>query len=223
VIDLAPLFNLRLRTPRLELRLGSAGEVRALGHLAELGIHPPEQMPFGVAWSDRISAPGFEQEFASYHEAGLSSWTPAAWRLGLLVWEGDSLVGTQELTGERFATARTVATGSWLGRAAQGRGLGTEMRTAVLELAFRGLGASAATSGWLEGNPASARVSEKLGYRQVGLREVSPRGVPVIHHDVRLERADWSSPVTIEITGLEPALPLFGAAQPSDRSAAPSD
>ena len=80
------------------------------------------------------------------------------------------------------------------------------------ELAFRGLGAVAATSGWLEGNHSSARVSEKLGYVETGTGEISPRGVPVPHHDLRLERERWISPLPVEISGLEPALSLFGAA-----------
>ena len=33
----------------------------------------------------------------------------------------------------------------------------------------------------------------------------------------------WRSPVAVEISGLGPALPLFGADQPSERSAADSD
>ena len=222
-VDLEPLFGLRLTTPRLDLRPGRDDDVRALGELARRGIHPPEEMPFGVAWSDRISEPGFAEEFAAYHADGLASWSHEAWRLDLLVWEGGCLVGTQTRRGVRFASERVVDTGSWLGRAAQGRGLGTEMRAAVLELAFDGLGAAAATSGWLEGNRTSARVSEKLGYREIGVSEMSPRGDPVVHHDVRLERADWRPPVPVEIAGLEPCLVLFGADQPSERSAAPSD
>lgn len=221
--DLSPLLELRLRTPRLDLRLGDAAEVRELGELAKQGIHPPAEMPFAVAWSDRIGEPGFDAEFLAYHEEGRSSWSPDSWRLDLLVWQGDHIVGSQALTAESFATERVIATGSWLGLAAQGRGLGTEMRSAALELAFRGLGAVAATSGWLEGNRASARVSEKLGYREVGLSELSPRGVRVVHHDLLLERKDWVAPVPVEISGLEAALALFGAAQPRDRSAAPSD
>ena len=70
--DLAPLFGLRLRTPRLELRLGTSDDVRALGRLAQLGIHPPDEMPFAVAWSDGIAEPGFEEEFAAYHAEGLA-------------------------------------------------------------------------------------------------------------------------------------------------------
>jgi RimJ/RimL family protein N-acetyltransferase len=221
--DTTPLFGLRVTTPRLTLRLGTTGDVRALGELARRGIHPPEEMPFGVAWSDRTTLPGFLEEFATFHREGLSGWTPDAWRLDLLVWENGVLVGTQGVTGTRFADERIVSTGSWLGREAQGRGIGTEMRAAALELAFRGLRAEAATSGWLQGNAASGRVSEKLGYRETGISEISPRGTPVPHHDVRIERVDWYSPVEVEITGLGDCLALFGAAQPIERNAAESD
>jgi len=214
MIDLGPLYGLTLRTPRLELRLGTAADIEALGELARRGIHPPDEMPFAVAWSDRIAEPSFAEEFAAYHAAGLSSWTPKSWRLDLLTWEGAELAGTQSIQADGFSTRRSVGTGSWLGRGFQGRGLGTEMRTAVLELAFRGLGAQVATSGWLEGNLASARVAEKLGYTETGLSEISPRGVGVPHHDMRLEREDWVPVVPVEIVGLEPALTLFGVVSP---------
>jgi RimJ/RimL family protein N-acetyltransferase len=209
--DLAPLFGLTLRTPRLELRLGTPTDVDALGTLARRGIHPPDEMPFAVAWSDRIAELTFAEEFAAYHADGLSAWSKENWRLDLLTWEGAELVGTQSLLAKHFATERVVGTGSWLGRAAQGRGIGTEMRAAVLELAFRGLGALAATSGWLEGNLASARVSEKLGYAETGISDIRPRGVAIPHHDMRLDRANWVPLVPVEIVGLEPALPVFGA------------
>jgi len=40
---------------------------------------------------------------------------------------------------------------------------------------------------------------------------VSPRGEPIQHYDYRLDREDWRCPIDVEIEGLEPALPLFGA------------
>lgn len=49
----------------------------------------------------------------------------------------------------------------------------------LLELAFDGLGAASAESGAIEGNAASARVSKKLGYADVGEGTVAPRGVPL--------------------------------------------
>lgn len=208
---LGPLRALRVRTPRLELRLGTRDDLVALGRLAEQGIHPREEMPFAIAWSDAIGEPGFLDDFLSYHETALAGWSPADWTLNLLVWAEGGLVGTQGLIGERFAETRHVHTGSWLGEAHKRRGLGTEMRAAVLELAFRGLGANVASSSWLEGNDASRRVSEKLGYRVVGTEERSPRGTPVPTTVVELERTAWHCPVEVSLEGLEPCLPLFGA------------
>ena len=146
-----------------------------------------------------------------FHEESLASWAPEKWSLNLLVWAGGTLVGTQGVGAERFAEERSVATGSWLGQAHQRRGIGTEMRAAVLELAFRGLGAETAVSAWLEGNEASRRVSEKLGYRVGGVRTERPRGEPVVAHQVELRRADWRCPVPVRIEGLEDCRALFGA------------
>ena len=86
------------------------------------------------------------------------------------------------------------------------------MRAAVLELAFTHLGAEAVTSGAFDANPASRRVSEKLGYRVVGRETLSPRGTPQPHVLLRLERTDWRGPpVSVEVEGIEPCLALFGA------------
>lgn len=209
-MDLGPLYRLRLTTPRLTLRLGSLEELHELARLAELGVHPRDEMPFAIAWSDRIGQPDFLDGFLAFHEGQLSGWSPAEWTLNLLVWERDELVGTQGISGLRFAETRTVHTGSWLGKVHQGRGLGSEMRAAVLELAFEGLDAIVAASDWLDGNRASRRVSEKLGYVEVGLGSVMPRGVPVVQHKVELARELWQCPMPVEIEDLEPCLPLFG-------------
>lgn len=206
----AALYGLRLRTPQLELRLGSHEELLELGRLAERGVHPPDEMPFSIAWTDGIGTPEFLDGFVMFHEESLASWAPEKWSLNLLVWAGGTLVGTQGVGAERFAEERSVATGSWLGQAHQRRGIGTEMRAAVLELAFRGLGAETAVSAWLEGNEASRRVSEKLGYRVGGVRTERPRGEPVVAHQVELRHADWRCPVPVRLDGLEGCLPLFG-------------
>jgi RimJ/RimL family protein N-acetyltransferase len=207
-IDLSLLFGLRLRTPRLELRLPTWEELEALREVALAGVHPPDFMPFSVAWTDDPELPAF----LPYHEMRRRDWSPDAWHLELGVWLDGQAVGVQALTATAFAAMRTVMTGSWLGQRFQGGGVGTEMRTAVLELAFIGLGERVAQSGALEGNFASLRVSEKLGYRVVGHSTSAPRGVDVTHTDVELRRKDWRPPFTVEIGGLEPCLPLFGLA-----------
>lgn len=209
-METRPLYDLRLQTPRLQLRLGSREELVALGHVAEAGIHPPEEMPFAVAWSDRIGQAGFLDEFVAFHERHRADWSPEAWSLHLLVWEDGKLVGTQNVHAKEFSKRRAVGTGSWIGRTYQRQGIGTEMRAAVLELAFRGLGAIEAESSWLDGNEASRRISMKLGYAESSVGEKSPRGVPVREFGVAIEHGVWSCPVPMTIEGLEPCLPLFG-------------
>jgi RimJ/RimL family protein N-acetyltransferase len=209
-MDISPLFDLRLRTPRLELRLPAREELVELRELARAGVHPPEFMPFTVAWTDDPEL----ADFLDYHELRRREWSVEAWHLELGVWLGGDLVGVQAVTADDFPATRTVMTGSWLGRRFQRQGIGTEMRTAVLELAFRGLRANVARSGAIEGNAASLRVSQKLGYRVVGSGTVSPRGVEVGHTDVELRREDWRPPCAVEIEGLGTCLPLFGVTPP---------
>ncbi|HWS49398.1 MAG TPA: GNAT family protein [Microbacterium sp.] len=118
----------------------------------------------------------------------------------------------QDLSAYDFADRRTVNTGSWLTRSVHGRGLGTEMRAALLLFAFDVLGAEWAESGAASWNEASLRVSEKLGYELNGVTRVAPRsGEPVDEQRVRLEkksfvRPDWS----ISVRGAEPALAQLG-------------
>jgi RimJ/RimL family protein N-acetyltransferase len=214
-VNVAPLYDLRLRTPRLELRLGSREELIELHELARRGIHPPNEMPFLVPWTDRADEPTFVEDSVAYHEAALAGWRPESWSFNLLTFFAGHPIGSQGVRAEDFATSREVDTGSWLGQAFQRQGFGTEMRAAVIELAFRELGALAATSGSIFGNESSKRVSEKLGYTIVGTSTIAPRGEPLPKYDLRIEREEWSSPFPVEIEGVEPCLPLFGISEAS--------
>jgi RimJ/RimL family protein N-acetyltransferase len=204
---LAPLFDVRLRTPRLELRLPSDEELVELRELAHAGVHPPEEMPFAVPWTDEPYSKDF---VVAYHRHELAAWRPDSWHLHLGVWAEGHLAGSQSMLAQRFAQTLTIKTASWLGQAFQRRGYGTEMRAAVLELAFRGLGARLAVSGALDENIASRRVSEKLGYRIRGHDTVAPRGTPMAHTIFEITQAQWRPPVEVNVQGLAAALPLFG-------------
>jgi RimJ/RimL family protein N-acetyltransferase len=207
-VNLEPLYGLRVRTPRLELRLPTEAELVELYEVAAAGIHPPEEMPFAVAWTDDLT----EEAFLAYHHSNRETWTPESWKIDLGTWLDGVLAGVQGIGADDYAEQRTIATGSWLGRRFQGRGVGTEMRAAVVELAFRELGAAAVTSSAFEANAASRGVSEKLGYRLVGRDTMSPRGIPQPHLQLRLERREWrGAAFAVEIEGAERCLPLFGA------------
>jgi RimJ/RimL family protein N-acetyltransferase len=204
-MDTSPLWDLRIRTPQLELRLPTDEELDELYRVAEAGIHPPEEMPFEVPWTDNLT----EESFKDFHRACWDTWSPTAWTLNLVTFLDGAVIGTQGILAKDFADTREVSTGSWLGAAFQRRGFGTEQRAAILEFAFRSLGANVAVSGALTGNVASARVSEKLGYRMTGTNELAPRGEPVTHFNYRIEREEWHCPIPVEIEGLDAARHLF--------------
>ena len=206
-MNIEPLWDIRLRTPRLELRLPTEAELDAFYRVAAGGIHAPDDMPFAIAWTDSLT----EESFKSFHRGTWESWSPESWTCNFVTFLDGNPIGTQSIEARNFPEEKTVGTGSWLGEPYQGRGYGTEQRAAVLEFAFAGLGAATAISGALFPNIASQRISEKLGYRVTGISEVSPRGEPIRHYDYRLDRADWRCPIEVEIVGLEPALHLFGA------------
>ena len=206
-----PLTGLRLRTPRLELRLPALADLDELAGLAAEGVHDPGVQPFGVAWTD-VPPEERARSVIQFQLSQWGAWSPADWSLNLVAILGDEIVGTQGVAGRDFAVLREVSTGSWLGRRHQGQGLGTEMRAAVLHLAFAGLDAEYATSNAFTDNPASLGVSRKLGYLPDGIQRQVIRDRPAVLHLLRLDRAGWQAcqRVPVEITGLGPCLPSFG-------------
>ncbi|MEQ7126313.1 GNAT family protein [Actinopolymorpha sp. B11F2] len=210
-----PLFDLRLITPDLELRVPSLEDLAALADLAVDGVHDPADMPFIVPWTDAEPAIRARSTL-QYHWNSWASWKPDAWTLELVVLRDGAVVGVQGLSARDFAVVREVHTGSWVGMRYHGQGIGTQMRAAVLHLGFAGLGAEDARSGAFVDNPASLAVSRKLGYAPDGVSRCARRGVRATEQRLHLTREGWerfqSGPaaVPVRIDGLEPCLPLFG-------------
>jgi RimJ/RimL family protein N-acetyltransferase len=205
-----PLFDLRLRTPRLELRLPTDDDLIALADVARDGVVDEGRTVFMVPWHE-LPSPAFERQFLLHCWSVRGNWSPEAWNLGFAVVADGQPIGLQDLMARNFGVTRVVSSASWLGRDYHGHGYGTEMRAAVLALAFEGLGALIAESGYFEGNTQSARVSEKLGYVANGNENRAVGGRSVVEHMLRVTPETWRRdvvPVTIE--GLEPCLKLFG-------------
>ena len=218
-----PLAGLRLRTPRLELRWPSLEDLDDLVTLAAAGVHDPRVQPFSAAWTDVAAAdlPGRSLRFLWSQWA---SWQPSNWELSFVVVHQGTIAGVQGLKAADFAILREVHTGSWLGRDHQGRGIGTEMRAAVLSLAFDDLGAQYARSIAHSDNAPSLNVSRKLGYRRDGIDRLVVRGQAITAQRLLLDRATWQAhrPLRAQVSGLDPCLPWFGldlvpAAAPAGR------
>ncbi|UZJ23647.1 GNAT family N-acetyltransferase [Rhodococcus antarcticus] len=198
-----PLRHLVLRTPRLELRPDDDAGVVELVDLAHDGIHDPSWTPFLHPWTD---APAAElgPNTLRYFWSQRAALTPERWSVNFLIRVDGRVVGTQELAGRNFATTGEVVSGSWLGRAHQGQGLGTEMRAAVLLLAFDHLGARTARSEAFVDNPASLRVSRKLGYAADGTNTQLRRGKAVVEQRVLLTPTSFVRPTwQMQVDGLD--------------------
>jgi len=63
-----PLFGLRIRSDRLVLRLPGDDDLEELMAVAQAGIHPPDVMPFGIAWST-VPSPAWERAARSLEAA----------------------------------------------------------------------------------------------------------------------------------------------------------
>ena len=209
--DLWPLYDLRVRTGALELRYPTEVELPAFADIIEAGLHPPGEMPFGIAFTE---VPTAERNIASYQwwMGSRGRWSADDWVLTLGVFEDGRPVGFQDLRGERFRTMRTVGTGSWLGIPFQGRGIGKQMRQAALALAFDHLGAQVAETEAFLDNTASNKVSLGVGYEPNGFGALAPNGVPRQTQRFRMTLEAWRSRPRPDVTveGLERSLVLFG-------------
>ena len=207
-----PLWDLRIRTPRLELRTLREQEMADLVEVIDGGLHDPATMPFLHPFTD-VPPPRREREAYQHYWRSWATWTPEQWHLQFATYQDGRCVGTQSLDATRFPVLRTVRTGSFVGRADQGRGIGKEMRAAVLHLAFAGLGAARAETEAFDDNAASQRVTESLGYRPNGEEWVMRRDQPGRVLRYVLDRADWEprrrDDITVEGLGPE-ALDQFG-------------
>lgn len=136
---------------------------------------------------------------------------PEQWRLYFVVMVDGKAVGMQDVLGNNFDDFRTVSTFSWLAPGARGRGLGREMRAAILHLAFEGFGAAEATSEAFFDNVASNRVSEVLGYQPDGTDWATRRGEPAVLNRWRLGRQDWARNrrSDIDLIGVEECRPVL--------------
>jgi RimJ/RimL family protein N-acetyltransferase len=199
--DVWPLFALRLETPRLVLRPIRDEDLPGLVEAALRGVHDPERMPFGVPWTD-WEPERLTRSMAQFHWGLRANATVERWGVSFTVIHEGTPVGVQEMHARNFAGRRTIDTASWLTADRQGRGLGTEMRAALLLFGFDELGAQWAESSAASWNEASLRVSQRLGYERNGVSRVEPRpGQPVDEVRVRVSaegfrRPEWSLAVT---------------------------
>ena len=209
-----PPLHVEVGTPRLRLRGATDQLLEELAPIVTAGIVGDDEAPFDDPMSHYEASPAREWRWLRGVWAARVRVEPGYWRLPLIVEVDGRLVGMQDLIAEDFQTFGGVTTFSWLAPQARGQGIGREMRSAVLHLAFAGFGAREASSEAFLDNAASNAVSRSLGYEENGLTWATRRGEPFRLQRWVLSRSRWEATQRTDITlgGVVDCLPLFGLA-----------
>ncbi|MGN6752246.1 MAG: GNAT family N-acetyltransferase, partial [Intrasporangium sp.] len=186
------LLNVRVTTPTLELRGATDELLDELAEAVRAGKTHADPAPYDDPMSFYEKDPDLRVAKwlrAIWRSRGRVE--PDMWRLYFVVVVDGRPVGEQTLTGVNFSTLGTVTTFSWLSAELRGRGLGLQMREAVLHLAFDGLGAQEATSDAFVDNRGSNAISQRLGYDPNGFEWATRQGEPALLNRWRLTRDKW--------------------------------
>ena len=210
-----PLFDLAVETPRLRLEYANDDHLEVFARFRRRReVIDVGQEPFDGVSSFYMEPPESEWKALTGEWGARARTSPEWWHLSFAVLVDGEVVGQQNITGADFLTLRTVNSFSFLRARDQGRGLGKEMRSAILHLAFAGLGALRAESDAFADNLASQGVSKALGYEPNGtVLAARPSGGALMMRFV-LTRQQWqpNRRDDIGIRGLEPCLPVLGVA-----------
>lgn len=213
-----PPFDITVTTPRLRLLGASDEQLERLVPVVREGVVADGEVPFDDPISFYEPSPEREWRWMKAIWRGRSRTEREWWRLYFVVEVDGGLVGMQDLIAEDFTTYKAVSTFSWLASSARGRGLGREMRSAILHLAFAGFDASEAQSEAFVDNDASNGVSRSLGYQENGTTWATRRGRPCELRRWKLSRATWEAVrrTDIELTGVEACRAFLGVASGGD-------
>jgi RimJ/RimL family protein N-acetyltransferase len=204
-----PLADLRLSIGDVTLRPMSEDDIGPLSERLPDDVELDPALPTYAGRDGRL-ARGTTVHQTYWHSLG--TWRPESWNLPLLVSVDRAPVGVQTIEADDFASRRAVGSSSWLITAARGRGVGRQMRLAMLALAFDGLAATVAeTTAWHD-NIASLAVSRRIGYVDNGVYQHADRGRVDEMRRMRLTHAAWSRQprADVRIDGLAPCRPFFG-------------
>lgn len=165
--DLYAPFGLRVTAGGITLRLFRDSDLPAYAELISSRLFEEETAPHVFDWwtNEPVVRLRDGQQWLWRARAGIR---PQEWTLTMGVFEGDRLIGAQDVAARDFAKLRVVDSGSYLRLDAQGHGVGTLMRQMMLVLAFDHLGAVRAESGAIVGNDSSLAVSRHCGYQLDG-------------------------------------------------------
>lgn len=165
--DAWPPFGLRISCGPLVLRVLRDEDIADLTELICAGLRPDGLVPFNSNFDETPEPTRTREQFQHYWRRRTVV-APDEWALSFAVIREGEVIGVQDILTKDYPLLRTGQSGSWLGGAQQGGGMGTLMRQSLAAFMFDHLGAHRLTSAAFEDNAGSRAVSRKVGYRENG-------------------------------------------------------
>lgn len=212
--ELWPPYALRITTSGpdgdLELRIPREDDLPELVALVRAGIHPDDFMPFDFPWT-RVTGAQAAWNFVRHHAGVRARFSPQHFDLECVVLHAGVVVGVQALHVRNHTVTRTAETGSWLGRAHQGRGIATAMRQAICAFGFDTLGLRRITSSAFMDNTASLAVSRRVGYVENGVQWKDREGVEAANQRLLLTPETFRRGAPVTVAGAEALLDMLAS------------
>ena len=205
-----PPFGLRITTAVMELAPTREADYGELAEIARGGVRRDGVQAFLVDW-DSGTDEEVARSIAQYQWGTRANFRTEDWTLEFTVRVGGRVVGVQGISATDYTRTLSVTTGSWLALTEQGRGFGTRMRRALLTAFAEHFDTRVFHTAYVEGNDASRRVSEKLGYRPNGEKLIVVQdGQAHREHQLVLDAADLVRDEEIGVTGAEAVRRFLG-------------
>ncbi|MBM6590444.1 GNAT family N-acetyltransferase [Brevibacterium sp. RIT 803] len=175
-----------------------------LAVIANGGVRRDDRPVFLINW-DSGSREEIARSIAQYQWSTRANFRVDEWTVEFTVRIDGRAVGVQGVSSKDFVRTRSVSTGSWLALHEQGKGYGTQMRRTIVTAFTDHFDAAAFHSEYFEGNDASRRVSEKLGYSPNGVKTtIAQDGLAHPEHHMILAASDIvRGPDPIQVAGAE--------------------
>ncbi|MCU4298887.1 N-acetyltransferase [Brevibacterium permense] len=204
ISEIWPPFALHLRSHDMELSPVKDADIPELAQIARGGVRRDGIEAFLVNW-DSGTDEQVARSLAQYHWSTRANFTIDEWTIEFTVRVNGRAIGVQGVNGHRFPLTKTVSTASWLALPEQDRGYGTRMRRMIIETFTSYFGASRFDTAYFDGNDASRRVSEKLGYSPNGDRSVvGQNGTALTEHHMVLRSKDYvRTDNDLQVTGAD--------------------
>lgn len=202
--EIWPPFALRIRCGDMELSPVRESDYPELADIAGGGVRRHDLPAFLVNW-DSGTRDEVARSIAQYQWSTRANFRVNDWTIEFTVRVGGRVVGVQGVSAQDFPRTRSVSTGSWLALHEQGRGYGTRMRRAAVTAFADHFDAVSFHSGFFQGNDASRKVSEKLGYSPNGVKTIVAQDASAhVERQVILAAADIKrGSDLVEVVGTE--------------------